>query len=71
MRAYQRDVQAFAAQMLGSKTDDDLLAPESQHPWTGQVYLGKLLYVMRHTQQHIGDINRVLRLNGCDALRRH
>jgi hypothetical protein len=71
MRAYQEDVQAFTIQVLGSKTDADLLAPESLHPWTGVAYLGKLLYVMRHTQQHIGDINRVLRLNGCDALKWH
>jgi hypothetical protein len=71
MRAYQNDVQVFAAQVLSSKTDDDLLASESLHPWTGSAYLGKLLYLMRHTQQHIGDINRVLRLNGCSALEWH
>ena len=71
MRAYQEDVRAFTAQVLGNKTDAELLTPESAHPWTGQTYLGKLLYVMRHTQQHIGDINRVLRLNGCDALDWH
>jgi hypothetical protein len=71
MRAYQKDVQAYAVQVLGSVTDEDLLAPESLHPWTGEVYLGKLIYLLRHTQQHIGDINRVLRLNGCDALQWH
>jgi hypothetical protein len=71
MRAYQEDVRAFVAQVLAEKTDADLLAPEATHPWTGQAYLGKLLYVMRHTQQHIGDINRVLRVNGCDALQWH
>jgi hypothetical protein len=71
MRAYQEEVQALVAQALGSRRDADLLAPESLHPWTGQTHLGKLLYVMRHTQQHIGDINRVLRLNGCDALAWH
>jgi hypothetical protein len=71
MRAYQEDVQALVAQVLGSKSDADLAAPESLHPWTGQTYLGRLLYLMRHTQQHIGDINRVLRLNGCDALQWH
>ena len=71
MRAYQKDVQAYAVQVLGGVTDEDLLAPESLHPWTGEVYLGKLIYLLRHTQQHIGDINRVLRLNGCDALQWH
>ncbi|MBN1935420.1 MAG: DinB family protein [Anaerolineae bacterium] len=71
MRVYQKDVQAFALQVLGGKSDADLLVPESLHPWTGKTYLGKLLYLMRHTQQHIGDINRVLRMNGCDALEWH
>lgn len=71
MRAYQTDVRALTLQVLGSKSDADLLAPESVHPWTGQAYLGKLLYLMRHTQQHIGDINRALRMNGCDALEWH
>jgi uncharacterized damage-inducible protein DinB len=71
MRAYQEDVRAFVAQVLAGMSDADLLTPESTHPWTGGAYLGKLLYVMRHTQQHIGDINRVLRLNGCDTLEWH
>ena len=71
MRAYQKDVHALVMQVLGSKADGGLLAPEALHPWTGKLYLGKLLYVLRHTQQHIGDINRVLRLNGCDALKWH
>jgi len=71
MHTYQEDVRALVGQILGSKTDDDLLAPEVVHPWTGKTYLGKLLYLMRHTQQHIGDINRVLRMSGCEALQWH
>jgi hypothetical protein len=71
MRAYQDDVQQLVHQVLDGKTDEDLLKPETVAPWTGRLYLGKLLYVLRHTQQHIGDINRVLRLNGDDALDWH
>ncbi len=71
MRAYQKDVEQLLHQVLGGKTDGDLTASETVHPWTGKTYLGKLLYLMRHTQQHIGDINRVLRFNSCDALEWH
>lgn len=71
MRAYQKEVEQLARQVLGSKTDQDLTTPEAAAPWTGKLYLGKLLYLMRHTQQHIGDINRVLRLNGDKALEWH
>jgi hypothetical protein len=71
MRAYQKDVERFVQQALSSKTDQDLVAPETLHPWTGKLYLGKLLYLLRHTQQHIGDINRALRLNDCQALEWH
>ena len=68
MRAYQQDVAQFVRETLRPKTDADLVAAEAVAPWTGKQYVGKLLYLMRHTQQHIGDINRVLRLNGDDAL---
>lgn len=71
MRAYQADMARLVRSVLSGKTDGDLLVPETIHPWTGKLYLGKLLYLMRHTQQHIGDINRVLRLNGCEALQWH
>jgi hypothetical protein len=71
MRAYQKDVEQLLHRMLDGKTEADLAASEILHPWTGKTYLGKLLYLMRHTQQHIGDINRVLRFNGCDALEWH
>jgi DinB family len=71
MRAYQKDVEQLVHRVLDGKSDRDLAAPETAHPWTGKTYLGKLLYLMRHTQQHIGDINRVLRFSGCDALEWH
>jgi len=71
MRAYQADMAQLTRTVLAGKSDRDLLEPEAVHPWTGKTYIGKLLYLMRHTQQHIGDINRVLRLNGCDALQWH
>jgi hypothetical protein len=71
MRAYQKDVEQLVHRVLAGKTDRDLATSEALRPWTGKTYLGKLLYLMRHTQQHIGDINRILRFNGCDALEWH
>ena len=71
MRAYQKDVEQLVRQALDDKSDQDMTAPETVAPWTGKTYLGKLLYLMRHTQQHIGDINRVLRANGDEALEWH
>jgi hypothetical protein len=71
MHAYQRDVEQFVQQVLADKSDAHLAAAEAAMPWTGKLYTGKLLYVMRHTQQHIGDINRVLRWNGDQALEWH
>jgi hypothetical protein len=71
MRAYQKDVEQLVHRVLGGKADQDLATAETIHPWTGKTYLGKLLYLMRHTQQHIGDINRVLRFNGCEAMEWH
>jgi hypothetical protein len=71
MRAYQGEMEQLVRQVLGSKSDEDLAAPETAARWTGKLYLGKLLYVLRHTQQHIGDMNRVLRLNDSEALEWH
>ena len=71
MRAYQDDMEQLVRRTLASKTDQDLTMPEEVARWTGKLYLGKLLYLMRHTQQHIGDMNRVLRLNGDEALEWH
>lgn len=71
MRVYQKDVKELLHRVLDGMTDRELATPETVHPWTGKTYLGKLLYLMRHTQQHIGDINRVLRFNDCEAMEWH
>ncbi|MDP7638966.1 MAG: DinB family protein [Candidatus Hydrogenedentes bacterium] len=57
MRKYLEDVRKQALQQLESKSEEDFAAPETLHPWTGATSLAKLLYTMRHTQQHIGDMN--------------
>jgi uncharacterized damage-inducible protein DinB len=75
MQTYQRDIEQLVRRVLAVKSDQDMTAPEVVAPWTGTpsgpVYLGKLLYLIRHTQQHIGDVNQILRLCGDPSLEWH
>jgi hypothetical protein len=45
----------------------DLMATDSLHPYTGDIALGRALYVLRHTQHHTADLARLLTQNGCPA----
>lgn len=67
------DVRAVCAAALTDVTDEALTAPVERDPfpWTGGTLLGRYLLVMRHTQLHVGDINRVLRYHGCPAAEWH
>ena len=47
--------------------DAILLEPEKVHPWAGQTRLEKLLYVLRHSQHHLGEINAELTRRGIRA----
>lgn len=40
----------------------DLTAPETAYPWTGPTVLDRLLYLLRNTQHHIGQLALALRL---------
>lgn len=71
MQVYQDEVEHLVQRALADKTEEDLAAAETLRPWTGDLFAGKMLYVIRHTQQHIGDINRVLRWHGDEALEWH
>ena len=68
---YLDDVRRLAFRQMESKTDEDFAAPETVRPWTGPTYLSRMLYLIRNTQQHIGDMNRVLAFHGCDAMKWH
>ena len=71
MQAYLSDVEMNVSTILANLGDESLLQPEKLRPWTGKTVLGKMLYLMRHNQQHIGDINRILRVCGCEPLDWH
>lgn len=65
--AFIADVRAVCSSALDGVDDARLLAPiiDDPFPWCGGNLLGRYLLVMRHTQAHVGDINRVLRFHGC------
>jgi len=45
-------------------SDEDLLSPERAFPGTGDTILGRVLYLLRHHQAHVGEINADLRTRG-------
>jgi hypothetical protein len=71
MRQYLEDVRRLAIQQLERRSEEDFAAPETVHKWTGSTFLARMLYLLRHTQQHIGDMNRVLAFHGCDRMKWH
>ena len=48
--------------------DEGLLDPERQYPWTGELRLGRALYLLRHNQWHIGELNAILRARGLEQI---
>jgi len=57
-------------QSLDRLDDAALLKPESVHPWTGDIRLGKLLYELRHIQHHLGAISGELKNKGIKPFKR-
>lgn len=49
---------------LAKLSDEDLLRKERQSPWTGETLAGKLLYLLRHSQHHVGELHAELRHRG-------
>jgi uncharacterized damage-inducible protein DinB len=49
---------------LQELSDSDLLSPEKAFPWTGKTTLGRALYILVHSRQHLGEINAELRRRG-------
>ncbi len=57
----------YALLMLLSRPRLNLLEPEKLHPWTGQTRMCKMLYVLRHTQHHLGEVTAELSRRGIKA----
>jgi hypothetical protein len=71
MALYQEMIREKTLTELAHKEDSSFSQTETVFAWTGATYAGRLMYLLRHTQQHIGDINQVLRLSECKTLEWH
>jgi hypothetical protein len=46
---------------------ETLLEPEEVHPWSGRTRMDKMLYVLRHSQHHLGAVEAELSRRGITA----
>jgi hypothetical protein len=49
--------------LLNRLSDDELLGPTG-FPWTGESILEQMIYTLRHTQYHLGELAAALRFYG-------
>jgi hypothetical protein len=64
MREYLEHERARVGEWLASKSDEQLLAPQETCVWTGPNLLSRCIYLIRHTQAHVQEINAELRRRG-------
>jgi uncharacterized damage-inducible protein DinB len=63
MIAYLDEARNAYRDWLSGMTDEDLLA-HNAFPWTGESVLERILYTLRHTMTHQGELSMILRMNG-------
>jgi len=61
------EVRTVVGERFTTLDDAALLEPEKVHPWAGHTRMGKLLYVLRHSQHHLGEVNAELSRRGIKA----
>jgi uncharacterized damage-inducible protein DinB len=66
MLAYLDEMRSTVDGWLQRLGDEGLLAPQKGFPWTGKCALGRALYVLRHIQHHLAQMNAELRRRGID-----
>ena len=59
-----KDMEAIVSGWLDSLGDEGLLANNEGFEWTGTTKIGRAVYLLRHTQNHIGELNSELRRRG-------
>ena len=64
MLLYLEQVQAKMKQWLLAHDDQQFLERQSVCKWTGASVLDRSIYVLRHTQHHLGQMNSELRRGG-------
>lgn len=58
---YLESVRTRTNQWLMAMSDQELLQPQGAFPWTGPNILSRLIYVIRNSQDHTGQLNAELR----------
>jgi hypothetical protein len=64
MLAYLSEMEAMLDEWLAA---EDLAAPEETYPWTGAIRLGRVCYLLRHTQHHVAELFLELTVRGISA----
>ncbi|HDS28928.1 MAG TPA: hypothetical protein ENN96_00420 [Candidatus Acetothermia bacterium] len=64
IRLYLEDVRKKAERWLTAQGEVGLLVPDEVFHQEGMTHLDRALYVLRHTQQHIGELFSILRARG-------
>ena len=57
-------MEGAVVEWLEALGDEGLLTKEDGFSWTGSKKLARALYLLRHTQNHIGEVNSELRRRG-------
>ena len=68
VRGYLEHVGQRGRQWIESKSDMDWLAEQGDFAWTGPNLLSRSIYLIRHIQGHIGEINAELRRRGLERV---
>lgn len=63
--AYLDKVAAKMRARISSLSEEELLGPTG-FPWTGESILEQMIYTLRHTQYHLGELAAALRFHGAD-----
>lgn len=66
---YLDEVKAKTESWLNGLDNEDFLAPETEFPWTGSTVLGRVLYLLEHSRQHLGELNAELRRRGMPRIK--
>ncbi|MHC4471391.1 MAG: DinB family protein [Planctomycetota bacterium] len=61
---YHEEVRTRVEKWLDNASDATLLAKEEAFPWTGATVMERMIYLLRHHHQHIGEMNAELRRRG-------
>lgn len=64
--AYLADLQVEFRAILVGWSDGELLSTANAFPWTGATVLQRMLYLLRHTMTHQGEMSMLLRFYGAD-----